>query len=92
MNPPKPIRLSKHGAQRALLRGATTDEISETIRVSKWGPALENKQQAKKRFAFNRTSPQNQEHYRFKTVETIFVEEENEIVVITVKVYYSNEE
>lgn len=43
-------------------------------------------------FDFNMASLINQKVYQFKTVEAIFTDESDEIVVITVKVYYSNEE
>lgn len=48
--------------------------------------------QTKYSFAFNKTAPINQQFYKYKTVEPIFADEQDEIVVITVKVYYSNEE
>ncbi len=34
----------------------------------------------------------NKLYYRFKTVEVVFAEEADAIVIVTVKVYYSNEE
>ncbi len=88
----KPIRLTIHVEKRARLRGATRDEITETIRTARWSSAFGNKLLAKKRFAFDQQSPVNQKQYRYKKVEAIFVDEPKEIVVITVKVYYSNEE
>jgi len=48
--------------------------------------------QSRHQFDFNRVSLTNQKYYKYKTVESIFADEPNEIVVITVKVYYSNEE
>ncbi len=44
------------------------------------------------RFEFNSHSPANAKYYKFKTIDVIFVDEQNEIVIVTVKVYYSNEE
>jgi hypothetical protein len=88
----KPIRLSLHAQRQAELRGTTSLEIVETIRTATWQSALRGKQQAKKYFVFDGISPVNQKQYRFKTVEVIFADEAQEIVVITAKVYYSNEE
>jgi hypothetical protein len=34
----------------------------------------------------------NQKFYKYKIVEPIFADETNAIIIITVKVYYSNEE
>jgi hypothetical protein len=45
---------------------------------------------ARKNFPYNLASPVNEQFYRQKTVEVIFVKEESEITVITVKVYFSN--
>jgi hypothetical protein len=38
--------------------------------------------------AFGRPSPINQQIYPFKTVHVIFADEPNEIVIVTVLVYY----
>ena len=88
----KPIRFSNHAREQADLRGATTDEIIDAIRMGTWQSALRGKFESKKRFGFNQISPINQKHYRFKTVEAIFADEPEVIGVVTVKVYYSNEE
>ncbi len=48
---------------------------------------------SKHQFDFHRgVSLTNHQFYKYKTVESIFADEPNEIAVITVKVYYSNEE
>lgn len=85
----KPIRLTRHAQQRAAQRGATESEIRETIRTSQWQSASPGRWLAKKRFAFNAISPVNQQFYLYKIIEPVFVEEVNEIVVVTVKVYYA---
>ena len=41
-------------------------------------------------FPDDRVSPMNGVFYRFQTIEAIFTEETSEIIVVTVKVYYSN--
>ena len=44
------------------------------------------------RFDFNGKSPINKKVYKYKTIEAVFADEPDEIVIITVKVYYSNTE
>ena len=74
------------------LRGATEKEVVTAIKLGKWGGARMGKFRTKYQFDFNMASLINQKVYKFKTVEAIFTDESDEIVVITVKVYYSNEE
>lgn len=88
----KPIRCSNHAALQMALRGATEKEVITAIRLGKWGSARIGKLKTKYRFDYNMASLINQKVYKFKTVEAIFTDESDEIVVITVKVYYSNEE
>jgi hypothetical protein len=88
----KPIRYSDHARLQMGLRGGTEDEVTMTIREGKWEGAKMGKFRSKYQFGFNRVSLTNQKFYKYKTVETIFAEEPNEIVIITVKVYYSNQE
>lgn len=89
---PKPIHFSLHAEEQIVLRGAATNEVEETIRESQWELAKRDRQQARRRFVFDKPSPITQKIYRFKTVDVIFVDEPNQIVVVTVKVYYSDEE
>ena len=42
-------------------------------------------------FSFDQASPVNDEVYRFKTLDVVFAEETNRVVVVTVKVYYHND-
>jgi hypothetical protein len=44
------------------------------------------------RFEYNAISPINQKFYKSKIVEPIFANELEEVIIVTVKVYYSNEE
>ncbi|MBI5374961.1 MAG: hypothetical protein HZA77_05970 [Candidatus Schekmanbacteria bacterium] len=88
----KPIRLSNHSKLQMLLRCATEEEVKLSIHESTWAKAKMGKFQTKKQFSFNKMSPTNNQFYKYKTVEPIFADEQNEIVVITVKVYYSNQE
>jgi len=88
----KPIRLSEHAKNRLRQRGATEEEILERIRqlphTDQWGGRFS----ARKTFVFGGISPVNNQQYRFKTIEPIFAEGPDEIIVVTVKVYYSNQE
>ncbi len=72
------------------LRGATETEVKETIETVPWQPAKRGKYQTRKTFEFGQPSPVNQQIYPFKTVHTIFADEPNQIVVITVLVYYGS--
>ncbi|MBI5971116.1 MAG: DUF4258 domain-containing protein [Deltaproteobacteria bacterium] len=88
----KPVRISNHARLQMYLRGALEEEVVKSIQLGEWKPAKTGKFQSKWRFNFNLTAPANQRFYKYKTVESIFAEEPDEIVIITVKVYYSNEE
>jgi len=88
----KPIRYSDHARLQMVLRGATEEEVAMSITTGKCGVAKMGKFQSRHQFDFNRVSLTNQKYYKYKTVESVFADEPNEIVVITVKVYYSNEE
>jgi hypothetical protein len=87
----KTIRFSQHALDQMRLRGATREEVRETVETAPWQPAKRGKYQARKTFAFERPSPINQQIYPFKTVHVIFADEPNEIVIVTVLVYYGEE-
>jgi len=82
----KPIRLSAHARERMEPRGATEQEVLETIRTLGWGPAERGRLQCRKDFPFGRQW--NGKLYATKQVRAIFAEEAREIVVVTVYVYY----
>ncbi len=90
MRNPKLIPFTAHARQQTILRGAEEAEVEQVIRRSSWEPAKRGKQQARRQFTFGKISPTNQQGYKFKTVEAVFVDEPESIVIITVKVYYSN--
>ncbi|MBI2209125.1 MAG: hypothetical protein HYU47_00770 [Deltaproteobacteria bacterium] len=83
----KPIRLSDHALSYTEKRGYTVAEVEETIQTSPWEPAELGRLQCRKSFPFNREW--NKKVYATKQVRPIFVEEEDEIVVVTVYTYYS---
>jgi hypothetical protein len=74
-----------------VLRGASEAEVVEAIREGEPEAGKLNRLRAKRRFDFQGISPVNNKFYGYKTVESTFAEEPEEIVVVTVKVYYSNE-
>ena len=82
----KPIYLSSHARMQLSYRGTNEEEISEAIRTSQWKPAELNRLECRKEFIFDQTW--NGKFYKIKQVRPIFAEEENEIVVVTVYVYY----
>ena len=88
----KPIRFSNHARLQMDLRGASEAEVIASIKSGGWEPARMAKFKTRMRFEFNKTAPTNQKFYKYKIVEPVFAEEQDETVVITVMVYYFNEE
>ena len=82
----KPIRLSKHAKGYIATRGFTPAEVEDAIRTIPWQPADFGKQECRKDCGFD--SEWNGRHFATKQVRPIFIEEETEIVVITVYTYY----
>jgi hypothetical protein len=82
----KPIRLSGHARDQAAHRGASAVDIEEAIRSQQWRPAEGGRLECRKEFAFN--AEWNSRHYATRQVRPIFIEEADEIVVVTVYVYY----
>lgn len=86
MTAPKPIRLSAHAKLQVAFRGTTTDEVGDTIRSQRWEPAEQGRLECRKNFPYN--ADWNGTRYATKQVRSIFVDEADEIVVVTVYVYY----
>ena len=82
----KPLRLSGHARDNLRYRGATEEEVKEAIRTAPWGPAELGRLECRKDFPYGREW--NKKVYATKRVRPIFVEEADEIVVVTVYVYY----
>lgn len=82
----KPIRLSEHARGYLERRGFSAAEVEVTIRNSAWQPASRNRLEAAKDFPFN--NEWNGHRYLTKRVRPIFVDEADEIVVVTVYTYY----
>lgn len=82
----KPIRLSPHAKEQTKYRGCSEEEVRQTIRTSQWEEAELGRLQCRKDFAFNNIW--NDKEYKTKQIRPIFSEEKDEIVVVTVYVYY----
>lgn len=82
----KPIRLSAHARGYLERRGCTEEEIKETIRTQVWQPTRMGRQEAQRDFPFN--DLWNGTSYATKRIRPIFVEEQAEIVVVTVYTYF----
>jgi hypothetical protein len=65
-------------------------EVEEAIRSCAWQPAELGRLECTKSFPFN--GEWNNKVYATKRVRPIFVDEANEIVVVTVYTYYSEKE
>ena len=83
----KPIRLSTHALSYIAKRGFTVVEVEDTIQTRRWETAELGRMECRKIFSFNREW--NKRLYATKEVRPIFVEEADEIVVVTVYTYYS---
>ena len=86
------VIFSAHAHQQMALRGATETEVRGVIERGGREAALRDRLKSRLIFNFNQTSPVNNRLYRFKTVEVIWKEESDNAIIITVLVYYSNEE
>jgi len=82
----KSIRLSGHARENMHYRGATEQEVVEVIQTVPWGPVELGRLECRKDFAYGQEW--NGRFYATKQVRPIFVEEADEIVVVTVYVYY----
>ena len=82
----KPVRLSGHARDQLGARGVTEGEVVQAIREQTWWPADRGRLQWRKDVAFGREW--NGTVYAARQVRPIFVDEANEIVVVTVYAYY----
>ena len=82
----KPIRLSGHAREQLFFRGTSEEEVVEAIKTSQWQPVELGKLECRKDLAFENIW--NKKYYKIKQVRPIFVEEDAEIVVITVYTYF----
>jgi hypothetical protein len=85
--PVKNIRLSRHALSQLAFRGSTEDEVRATISSAERHPAERGRLECRRDYIFNKTW--NNRYYAMKQVRPIFVDEPDEIGVVTVYVYYS---
>ena len=83
---PKRIRLSGQARDQLEYRGGNEEEVIEAIATSPWDSAEMGRFECRKVFSYNKEW--NRKWYLNKEVRPIFADEENEIVVVTVYVYY----
>jgi hypothetical protein len=82
----KPVRLSRHAESYFGARGFTLEEVEEVIRSGEWHLNERGRYECSKDFPYG--GEWNGRTYATKQVRPIFVEEIDEIVVITVYTYY----
>lgn len=82
----KPIRLSEHTKEQLGFCVVSINEVIDTIQTAPWQEAELSRLECRKDYPFD--SIWNKKHYQTKQVRPIFVEEEREIVVVTVYTYY----
>ena len=82
----KQVRLTRHAKEQLLRRGTTEEEVVETIWHNPWKLVRNGRIECRKDFHYGKEW--NGRHYKTKQVRPIFIEEKNEVVVITVYVYY----
>ncbi len=80
------IRIEPHTLERAKERGASEEEIKETINA---GFAVEGKYNRRgKALIKNFKQERNGKYYEQKKIEVYFTEEKNNIITVTVYVFY----
>lgn len=80
------IRLTEHAKDRANERGATEGEIRLVLSE---GQATELKERRKsKEMVFDYNMDWLGKHYPQKKVKVVYTEEDDQLIVITVKVHY----
>jgi hypothetical protein len=82
----KPIRFSRHASDYRVRRGFSEAEVVLVIREGRWELARGNRLEAVWDFSFE--GEWNGRQYDTKRVRVIFVDEDEEIVVVTVYTYF----
>jgi len=78
--------MTGHALQQLRYRGTNEAEVTEAIRRAKWGRTELGRLDCRKDFTYD--AIWNGAHYATKQVRPIFVDDPDEIVVVTVYVYY----
>ena len=82
----KSIRFSAHALGYMGRRGFSREDVEKAIRTCPWEKAERDRRECRLEIPFFENW--NGHEYAFRQIRPIFVEEEFEIVVITVYVYY----
>lgn len=82
----KKIRLTQHAIEQCQERGATHEEVFEAVRKGIKKPAKKDREILVYNFTYNNTWQNN--YYSIKQVSPVIKEDDDEIVVITVYVFY----
>lgn len=82
----KSIRLSRHAAGYVRKRGFSVEEVKKAIQTCPWEPAELNRMQCQMDVPFN--AEWNGKLYKTKKVRPVFVEEKDDILVVTVYTYF----
>lgn len=80
------IQIDPHALERAEERGTNESEIIDVIQTGFSVPARHGRSRRAKVFDFDRS--RNNRHYPQKRVEVIYTIEEDEIITVTVYVFY----
>lgn len=82
----KYITFSKHANEQMIERGALESEVAEAIQAAEWTSAREGRMECRKNFEYNKEW--KNKFYTTKQVRPIFKELAEEIIVITIYIYY----
>jgi len=82
----KPIIFSQHALAQLKDRGASKEEVKKAICEGEEVPAKKGRKAFRKNFSFN--SNWKSKHYEIKQVLPIVVQENKELIVVTVYVFY----
>ena len=80
------VQIEPHTLQRAIERGATEDEIKDTLEKGVNILARQGRLGKSKTFAFNKE--RNGKYYEQKKLEVYYTIEQQRIITITVYVFY----
>ena len=83
---PKPIEFSKHARDQMTERGASEDQVVETIRDGENVPAKKGRRGYRKNFEYNREW--GGRRFASQQVLAIVAEENDALIVVTVYTFY----
>ena len=86
----KEVYFTRHAIERMRQRGASEDEVRETIRNGELLEAREGRMAVRKNFPFGKVW--KGKLYRMKQILVVVAEEQERVVVVTVLVFYFGEE